>query len=104
MVYLAELHYLQDQRDFPFRKAVQVTATAVSRGSSYYHAELIATRPGENVATRRGGPLPEDLFYPEQETRCVPYPGKGLKAKLLRSVGMQKCYTPLQWEDEERPA
>jgi hypothetical protein len=41
--------------------------------------------------------LPVDLFYPEQETVCMPYPGNGLKAKVLRLFGVQKCYTPLQW-------
>ncbi|MGB9739286.1 MAG: hypothetical protein C0184_07800 [Chloroflexus aggregans] len=28
--------------------------------------------------------LPRDLFYPEHQTVCIPYPGRGLKAKLLR--------------------
>lgn len=41
--------------------------------------------------------LPLDLFYPEREMVCVPYPGKGLKAKVLRLFGAQKCYTPMQW-------
>lgn len=42
--------------------------------------------------------LPTDLFYPENETRCVPYPGKGLLPALWRRLGVQKCYTPKQWE------
>lgn len=44
--------------------------------------------------------LPADLFYPETETRCVPYPGKGLVSTLWRRLGVQKCYTPKQWEAE----
>lgn len=44
--------------------------------------------------------LPEDLFYPEWQTLCVPYPGEGMKARLLRALGVQKCYTPKQWESE----
>jgi len=41
--------------------------------------------------------LPEDLFYPEWKTICVPYPGEKMKSWLLRAVGVQKCYTPKQW-------
>ena len=46
----------------------------------------------------RKNDLPENLFYPEQEMVCVPYPGNGLKAKVLRFFGAQKCYTPMQWQ------
>lgn len=51
------------------------------------------------AAWKRHG-LPEDLFYPEQRQRIVPYPGTGLKAKVLRALGVRKCYTPRQWEHE----
>lgn len=42
--------------------------------------------------------LPINLFYPQQETLCLPYPGNSLKAKVLRLLGVQKCYTPMQWQ------
>jgi len=42
--------------------------------------------------------LPNDLFYPAEKTLCVPYPGTGLMARLLRAIGAQRCYTPKQWE------
>jgi hypothetical protein len=42
--------------------------------------------------------LPQDLFYPEGETVLVPYPGKGLLARLFRAFGGSKFYTPKQWE------
>ncbi|MCS6908589.1 MAG: hypothetical protein RML93_12015 [Anaerolineales bacterium] len=44
--------------------------------------------------------LPTDLFYSEGKQICVPYPGKGWKARLLRAFGWQRCYTPKQWERE----
>lgn len=173
MVYLPELHYLQDQAGFPFRKAVTLTAAATSRWSSHFYAKLIATRPRYAGPTHRSGPLPpnpqekaalvaelvtwlfehsmadrlfclllddapvpqpgrvatfdhhddtpswamdltereftalqaewrehglpEDLFYPEEDSVCIPYPGGGWKARLLRAVGVQRCYTPRQW-------
>jgi hypothetical protein len=178
MAYLAELYYLQDRRDFPFRKAVSVTATTVGRWSSHFSAEVIVTGAEDVARTRKRGPLPagpeekatfvaelvdwifensmadalfrlwlddepeprssqapkfdhhddsgswvlnlterefaelqtawkvqglpQDLFYPEEETRCVPYPGPGMKARVLRFVGVQKCYTPKQWEKRKR--
>lgn len=42
--------------------------------------------------------LPTDLFYPEGQTICIPYPGEGVKARLLRLLRVQKCYTPKRWE------
>lgn len=50
----------------------------------------------------RANSLPEDLFYPEEGGTCVPYPGTGLKARILRAFGVQMCYTPKQWESETR--
>jgi hypothetical protein len=172
----AELYYLQDQEDFPFREAVRVTATAISRWSSHFHARLIAPLSEEIGVAEQSGPLPrdiqdketlvaetvdwllensindelfclllddkpapkpgkvakfdhhddtccwalnlsesefaelqaiwranalpEDLFYPEGGGVCTPYPGGGLKARLLRALGVQRCYTPKQWERE----
>lgn len=48
-------------------------------------------------AWRRNG-LPADLFYPAQAMRCIPYPGRSLKSKLWRALGVKRCYTPLQWQ------
>jgi len=45
--------------------------------------------------------LPKDLFYPEQESLCIPSPGRGLKAKLLRVLGVKKCSTPKQRQKEQ---
>jgi hypothetical protein len=45
--------------------------------------------------------LPADLFYPEGMEICVPYPGKSWRARLLRRLGGQRCYTPKQWEREK---
>ena len=174
MHYLPELHYLQEQRDFPFRQALLITATTVSRWCAYFHARIIAPKAGYAGPLEKSGPLPEDiprrealvadlvswlldnsavddlfslflddeptpqpgkvakfdhhddtccwvlnlteaefahlqaawkahglpeaLFYPEQDGLCIPYPGTGLKARLLRALGVQKCYTPKQWE------
>ena len=42
--------------------------------------------------------LPEDLFYPESQGLCIPYPGEGIKSRILRALGVQQCYTPKQWE------
>jgi hypothetical protein len=43
--------------------------------------------------------LPRDLFYPPQEVDyCIPVPGNGLKARVLRYLGVKNCYTPKQWE------
>ncbi len=43
--------------------------------------------------------LPLNLFYPQEETICVPYPGNNLKSKVLRLLGVQRCYTPMQWQN-----
>lgn len=176
MLYLPELYYLQDQADFPLKKAVEVTAVTVSRWCSCYEAQLIAPFSKDIVPTQKSGALPEamaererfvgelvawvfansnppelfalrlndcalsekgsvakfdhpddtccwvlnlsesefdelqeawqahglpkDLFYPEGKQICVPYPGKGWKARLSRALGGQRCYTPKQWEQE----
>jgi hypothetical protein len=176
MFYVAELYYLQNGSDVPFRDAVWVTATTVSRWSSYYRAELLAPeskqisptsksgalptdpqekkafvadlvswifessmmdtlfylRLGDEPVPKSGGVakfdhhddtccwvldlpesefaelqaawqahgLPQDLFYPQGKGMCVPVPGTGLMARLLRSLGVQRCYSPKQWENK----
>lgn len=176
MLYLAELYYLQDQRDFPFQKSVLVTATTVAQWCTHFYARVIASRSHLTLTEKKGllptnpqekeifvaqlvdwlfensisdelfcllldnepvsrsgkvakfdhhddtccwvlnltedefaecqakwlaNGLPNDLFYPEHRTLCMPYPGVGLKAKLLRAFGAQKCYTPKQWQREQ---
>jgi len=56
-------------------------------------------------AWRKAG-LPEDLFAPEDDFFCVPWPGTGLLARLWRLLGVQKCYSPKEAEAEgiEKPA
>ncbi|MEJ2601134.1 MAG: hypothetical protein P8Z00_22575 [Anaerolineales bacterium] len=60
MPYLAELYYLQDQKDFPFQKAVRVTATAVSRWSSFFYAKLIFPKSKQIGLVEKSGTLPKD--------------------------------------------
>ena len=174
MIYEPELYYLQDQKDFPFRDAVLVTATTVARWCSHYSAELLAPEPKNIVPKSKSGPLPtdpqeveafvaelvgwifenslmdslfrlllddkpvtrsggvekfahyddmccwflnlaesefvelqaawqghglpQDLFYPQGKSVCIPNPGTGLGARLLRALGVQQCYTPKRWE------
>jgi hypothetical protein len=178
MRYLAELYCLQDQKDFPFRQAVRVTATAIGRWSSHFYAKVLAPISKQIDLVEKSGPLPEDaqekeaavaetldwlfensftdelfclllddepvpqpgkmakfdhhdepccweldlsesefaelqsiwranglpedLFFPEQSGLCIPYPGRGWKARLLRALGATRCYTPKQWESETK--
>lgn len=44
--------------------------------------------------------LPQDLFYAEEDAVTVPYPGQGVKVRLLRWMGATKIYTPKQWEEQ----
>lgn len=60
MPYLPELLYLRDQKDFPFQTAVRVTATAISRWSSYFTAKLIAPTSKKIGVLEKNGPLPID--------------------------------------------
>lgn len=53
-------------------------------------------------AVWRANGLPEDLFYPEQLQICVPVQGTGWKARLLRALGAQKCYSPKEWQAQHR--
>lgn len=176
MIYLAEVFYWREQKDFPFRAALEVTVQWVGEWCGYYLAEILAPRDRSQRPLRRQGPLPAeaterasflgelvgwlldsslgneplrlllddqpivrlgstpklafydsvdtwtlnlseeefsriqalwsqhglptDLFYPQSAGVCVPWPGRGFGAKLLRLLGVQKCYTPKQWERE----
>lgn len=62
--------------------------------------DLSESEFGELQEAWRAHGLPTDLFYPEGKQICLPYPGKGWKARLLRAFGGQQCYTPKQWEQE----
>jgi len=62
--------------------------------------DLIEAEFAQVQAAWKANGLPEDLFYPEDAHRCVPFPGTGWKAALLRALGVQKCYTPRQWKAE----
>lgn len=178
MIYAAELFYLQDQHDVPFRKVVVVTAKAVAQWCTHFYARLLSYPKARAGLTERQGclpvemlekerfitelvqwlfehsttedlfclllddrptpqvgadriakfqhpddtccwflnlaenefavlqdvwrrnDLPMNLFYPEHEMRCIPYPGNSLRSKLLRALGARKCYTPMQWQAE----
>ncbi|MCX7683173.1 MAG: hypothetical protein N2508_14605 [Anaerolineae bacterium] len=172
MVYAAELFYFQDQQDFPFQRAVLVTAKTIARWCTHFQARLIAPGKKQAAGEKQGrlpdapaereafvtelvqwlfahsvveelfclllddepvpragkvakfdhhddtccwllnlsesefadlqnawreNDLPSDLFYPVQEMICIPYPGHGLKPRVLRLLGVRKCYTPAQW-------
>jgi hypothetical protein len=49
-------------------------------------------------ATWQAHGLPQDLFYADEDTVAVPYPGQGVKARFLRWMGATKIYTPRQWQ------
>ncbi len=46
--------------------------------------------------------LPVNLFYPQEQQICLPYPGQDWRARFFRAIGVRKCYTPQQWEQEKR--
>lgn len=174
MLYLPELYYLQDQKDFPLQKAIEITVITVSQWCRFYEARLIAPISKGTIPFQKSGALPEvtseremfvralvewlfthsnppdlftlllndqpidakggvakfdhhddtccwvlnvteseyaqlrlawqindlpeDLFYPDGKQICLPYAGKSWKARLLRILGGQRCYTPRQWE------
>jgi hypothetical protein len=54
MLYLPELHYFFDQKDFPFEKAVLVTARKVSESCGYYKAKLISPLKGVKEMEHKG--------------------------------------------------
>jgi hypothetical protein len=58
MRYLAELYYWQDQKGFPFRQAMTVTAVTVARWSAYFYARLLAPKQGKGQ--ERSGALAAD--------------------------------------------
>lgn len=59
MLYLQEDYYFRDQKDFPFRKAVLVTAQAVGVWCNFYRAKLLVPKKGVKEKTREGA-LPEE--------------------------------------------
>ena len=63
--------------------------------------DLIESEFAKLQAAWQAHGLPHDLFYPAEKTVCVPFPGRGLKARLLRALGFQKCYTPRQWASQK---
>lgn len=67
--YVAELYYLQDhKKTFPYRRAVKVTAQAVSRWCAYYYAKLLAPLSDRVRPRERAGRLPAD---PAERERFV---------------------------------
>jgi hypothetical protein len=60
--------------------------------------DLTESEFAELQAAWQGHGLPKDLFYAAEKTLCIPRPGTGLIARLLRALGVQQCYTPRQWE------
>jgi hypothetical protein len=60
MRYSPELYYLQDRKNFAFRKAVLVTATTVAQWCSYYDAKLLAPKDSDLAPKQRTGALPSD--------------------------------------------
>lgn len=176
-LYSAELYYLQDQKDFPFQKALLVTSTTVVQWCHYFDAEIIAPKTNHITPKRKSGALPAsstekdlfiadllhwllehslshdlfrllldtepihhqktakfnhpddtccwtlnlseeefkqlqqqwqnnnlppDLFFPADQTICIPWPGSGWRSKILRFLGAKKCYTPQQWKQEQQ--
>lgn len=59
MLYLPELYYFFDSKDFPTEKAITVTAITVAKWSQYYRAELIEPKKGISN-TVRTGKLPDN--------------------------------------------
>ncbi len=60
MIYLTELYYFFDQKNFPYEKAVLVTAQKVSEWSKYYRVKLLAPKKGI-VELERSGQLPDNV-------------------------------------------
>lgn len=65
MLYLPELYYFFDQKDFPIKKAILVTAKKVSEWSIYYKAKLISPVKGLKD-TERQGKLPSQSEEKQQ--------------------------------------
>lgn len=62
MIYLPELFYLQRRDgDFPFQRAVRVTAVAIGQWCTHFYAKIIAPKGGYKGPLERQGPLPENL-------------------------------------------
>ncbi len=54
VTYLPELFYWQDMADFPFERAMRVTAVTIARWCTYYYARLIAPLNGRSARPRAG--------------------------------------------------
>lgn len=65
MLYLPELYYLQEQKGFPFRRSVLITATTVSRWCSSFYAQIIAPKSNYTGPLEKSGFLPEDAVERE---------------------------------------
>ncbi len=48
----------------------------------------------------RSAGLPDDLFAPEEDFFCIPWPGSSLWARLWRALGVLKCYSPKDAEHD----
>ena len=59
MHYLPELYYLQDQKDFPLQKAVQVTAAAVGLWCDFFYAKIIMPKSKLLPSVDKQGQLPK---------------------------------------------
>ena len=51
------------------------------------------------AALREAG-LPDDLFFEADRMRCVPWPGTRWRDRLLRRLGVQRCFTPREWRKQ----
>jgi len=59
-LYSAELFYFWDTPDFPFRRAVEVTATTVARWSTHYYVAVVVPRADYRGPRKKSGALPPD--------------------------------------------
>jgi hypothetical protein len=84
--------------DEPVPRQGKVTKFDHHDDTGCWMLDLTENEFAELQATWQVHGLPKDLFYPVEKTLCVPRPGGGLIAGLLRALGVQKCYTPKQWE------
>lgn len=86
--------------DAPVAQSGQVAKFDHHDDTGSWALDLAQNEFAELQAAWKEHSLPKDLFYPEGNAFCLPYPGGGLKAWLLRSAGVKKCYTPRQWDNE----
>lgn len=60
-LYFPELRYCQEKKGFPFRQAVLITATTVSRWCTHFYARVIAPKTKASTPLEKSGLLPEDI-------------------------------------------